>query len=504
MAPQVPHFFDALHPKIEDIQRSFDYTRLLEKAVAKLFNPGIMQGFQLQEVTNSHASITYMIGTGSALSTAGTIMDVLSTDTVASFQFTIYPTTDNNKDVWLYLSSTQNLDPRIDLGGKTDVTATLEVYSLFIGIETSIPGYTANLVRVKLMNLGTIADSSGSVFSAAIYNYALGSLTHDGYSTNGVYHGTPLNGSAALIDGTVSNPKIAAIQPGNINGTAANYVEVGTPSPKYFPYNTPNPNGYGITIHNIANNNVNRAKLSKTTDLAFGGAAVGTDELRDASVTAQKLANGAIVQTAMGGGYNLLPAGVVLPWAGIVNCPIGFRICNGDLVTDIDYPELYAAIGWQWTWAAADMITTTISGVTMHYFRLPDLRGKFLRGAQLDRSGGGDPEANSRTYVNRNITATITGLASVQIGAIPSHSHTYTARWTSNNTHNHQIGGTVAKGAADPNFDTQSVDLTGGVESRPTNVGIGYIICTGTRIDASLASNVLPSNGGELTRTLGY
>ena len=501
MAPQVPHFFDALHPKIEDIQRSFDYTRLLEKAVAKLFNPGIMQGFQLQEVTNSHASITYMIGTGSALSTAGTIMDVLSTDTVASFQFTIYPTTDNNKDVWLYLSSTQNLDPRIDLGGKTDVTATLEVYSLFIGIETSIPGYTANLVRVKLMNLGTIADSSRGVFSAAIYNYALGSLTHVGYSTNGVYHGTPLNGSAALIDGTVSNPKIAAIQPGNINGTAANYVEVGTPSPKYFPYNTSNPNGYGITIHNIANNNVNRAKLSKTTDLAFGGAAVGTDELRDASVTAQKLANGAIVQTAMGGGYNLLPAGVILPWAGGLICPTGFKFCDGSLLYSSDYPELFAAIGYIWTWNPTEIAAGNSS--TFYEFRLPDLRGKFLRGAQLTRSTGGDVNS-SRVSINPSGMALAQGIGSYQTDDTRSHLHSLLLN----------TSGPGGSGSAHNTSDSGSAQLTGGIatagiagfETRPSNIGIGYIIATGTRNDTSFGFST-PSPGGlpmDILRPAGY
>src|SRR5262245_53637073 len=64
---------------------------------------------------------------------------------------------------------------------------------------------------------------------------------------------------------------------------------------------------------------------------------------------------------------NSVPAGSILPFAGDV-VPPGFLLCDGTEVLRNDYPRLYTAIGESWG------ATTTFT------FRVPDLRGRFMRG----------------------------------------------------------------------------------------------------------------------------
>ncbi|WP_289740919.1 tail fiber protein [Muribaculum intestinale] len=71
------------------------------------------------------------------------------------------------------------------------------------------------------------------------------------------------------------------------------------------------------------------------------------------------------------------PLGVVQMWAG-ATVPEGYLLCNGQELRAADYPELYQALGNTFNTAASASGTryTTPSG----YFRLPDLRGRFVVG----------------------------------------------------------------------------------------------------------------------------
>lgn len=69
------------------------------------------------------------------------------------------------------------------------------------------------------------------------------------------------------------------------------------------------------------------------------------------------------------------PAGAVMPFAGTV-APAGWLACDGSAISRATYVELFAAIGI--VWGAGDGATT---------FNLPDLRGRFPRGA--GNSGNG-------------------------------------------------------------------------------------------------------------------
>lgn len=64
-------------------------------------------------------------------------------------------------------------------------------------------------------------------------------------------------------------------------------------------------------------------------------------------------------------------------WAG-VKVPEGYALCDGAALRASDYPELYAAIGTAFNSAVNynGSQNTTQSG----FFRLPDLRGRFVVG----------------------------------------------------------------------------------------------------------------------------
>lgn len=71
------------------------------------------------------------------------------------------------------------------------------------------------------------------------------------------------------------------------------------------------------------------------------------------------------------------PLGIVQLWAGIT-VPDGYALCDGRLLSTKDYPDLYKALGTTFNnaYSANGTRYTTVSG----YFRLPDLRGRFVVG----------------------------------------------------------------------------------------------------------------------------
>ena len=72
---------------------------------------------------------------------------------------------------------------------------------------------------------------------------------------------------------------------------------------------------------------------------------------------------------------NLVPAGAMMPYAGL-NPPDGWLLCDGSIVSNSDYPKLFAAIGYTYG-------KSLVSG----QFKLPDLRGRMAIGFD-DMSNG--------------------------------------------------------------------------------------------------------------------
>jgi len=136
--------------------------------------------------------------------------------------------------------------------------------------------------------------------------------------------------------------------------------------------------------------------------------AVGTDHIKDNSVTAAKL-NSAAVSV-------LMPTSTILPYAGSA-APTGYFLCDGSAKSRTTYAGLFAIIGT--TYGVGDGSTT---------FNIPDLRGRVIAGQ--DDMGGSS--ANRLTTAKSGINGDNLGafggledhlLTAAQSG-LPAHKHT--------------------------------------------------------------------------------
>jgi microcystin-dependent protein len=104
--------------------------------------------------------------------------------------------------------------------------------------------------------------------------------------------------------------------------------------------------------------------------------------------------------------------GMIQMWAGSKSAvPAGWLMCDGTSVSQTQYSDLYAAIGYSFGANATDGM-----------FFLPDLRGRFIRGA--DDGSGNDPDADTRYDMNDS-NASASGVGSVQSSALQDHQHDY-------------------------------------------------------------------------------
>lgn len=117
----------------------------------------------------------------------------------------------------------------------------------------------------------------------------------------------------------------------------------------------------------------------------------------------------------MGGG---LPAGTILPFAGNTPPP-GYLLCDGALVNETQYPELFAAIGTAWC-----------SGAGAGDFRVPDLRGRFMRGAD---DGANRDEIGVRTA--SNVGGSAIGVGSLQGDATRRPNNSFVTNVAGEHTH---------------------------------------------------------------------
>ena len=161
------------------------------------------------------------------------------------------------------------------------------------------------------------------------------------------------------------------------------------------------------------------------------------------------------------------PAGAIMAFAG-TSVPTGWLACEGQAVSQTTYAALFAAIGTTWD----------IGGEGAGNFRLPDLRGMFLRGAGTNATGSssgavGQPVSDyaADTYLNHSHTDA-------------GHTHGFQGSGfyfgTTGATAGLLGGGsgigqqtTTASGTASINTST-----TGGTETKPKNYGVLYIIKT--------------------------
>ena len=190
----------------------------------------------------------------------------------------------------------------------------------------------------------------------------------------------------------------------------------------------------------------------ESAEIASG--AVGSDEIEDGAIVRADLSTDVLNAT--------VPAGSIMPFAGPgANIPAGWLLCDGNAVDSTVYPSLFAAIGTAWGDGSDDGLTETD-------FRLPDLRGQFLRGVANGKAT--DPDRTSRVAQNAGgNSGDLVG--SQQDDEFKAHTHAGPVRQIGGITY--QPGPNTGADGLEPKTPTGS---TGGSETRPKNVYVNYII----------------------------
>lgn len=199
--------------------------------------------------------------------------------------------------------------------------------------------------------------------------------------------------------------------------------------------------------------------------------AIESDELKDGAVTSADLADGGVEEVDLSIGLQnrlamgLMPAGMVMPFAGPTNTiPVGWLLCDGSAVSSAQYPNLFAAIGAAWGDASDDGFTETD-------FRLPEMRGLFLRG--VDHGAGNDPNAGSRMA-----TGVFSGsvVGSRQSDAFKAHAHDLYGMGDADERGDHWNYIGPGHNSSVKIYNNNPIKNKGGSETRPKNVYVNYVI----------------------------
>lgn len=199
-----------------------------------------------------------------------------------------------------------------------------------------------------------------------------------------------------------------------------------------------------------------------------------------------------------------VPAGTIIAYAGS-GVPTGWSLCDGSTLSQTTYAQLFANISSTWNTSANPLTGSAYSAPTAGSFRIPDLRGAFLRGA------GGPNAAGVTTTLGAfqaDTTAknglAVTNNAVTSLGQSNTHSHTDSGHTHGNNGGNFattiasgQAGGgsafaavnswqattnsasaVIGNASADHTHSvTSNVTLgNGDAESRPDNQGVRWLI----------------------------
>lgn len=170
-----------------------------------------------------------------------------------------------------------------------------------------------------------------------------------------------------------------------------------------------------------------------------------------------------------------LPSGLIFPYGG-TTAPTGYLLCDGTSYLRTTYAALFTAIG---------VAFGTADGT---HFNVPDLRGRFLRGK--DGATARDPDAAGRTAIK---TGGNTGdnVGSLEDDSFQGHLHSLydsengsgklgvTLNTNTGNSSlrtiesNSSVGGTAY---AEDTGISGAVTPKAGIETRPKNVNVNYII----------------------------
>jgi hypothetical protein len=189
--------------------------------------------------------------------------------------------------------------------------------------------------------------------------------------------------------------------------------------------------------------------------VAIENEGVDTTEIADDAVTTDKIADGAVTADKMAVGVGVTPTGTII-MAATADVPTGFLECDGASLSRETYAGLFAVIGT--TYGAADGST----------FKVPDYRGRFLRG--WAHGVAIDPDKATRTDRGDGTGGDVVG--SKQTDQFKGHSHTRPSHRypRTDDVFDHSFYRALG------NSYNASNNVSGGNETRPTNINVMYCI----------------------------
>ena len=188
-------------------------------------------------------------------------------------------------------------------------------------------------------------------------------------------------------------------------------------------------------------------------------------------------------------GGSLVPTGTVLAYAGQTS-PTGWLVCDGTAYNQSDYADLFSALGSIYNTQTNPTTGLAWAAPSATQFRVPDLRGLFLRGAGTPSGqstvtvGGHQAQATAKNGLSNSSSSVA---ASGSTSTDGSHSHT-TPGGVQGGSGGFTKADTASQGGPSTNSagshsHTVSVSgtaaaqtITGDPETRPMNRGVTYII----------------------------
>ena len=177
--------------------------------------------------------------------------------------------------------------------------------------------------------------------------------------------------------------------------------------------------------------------------------------------------------TAQGAGAGLFPVGGIIPWAGAVGVaiPVGWLLCDGQIVSTVTYGDLFSVIGTEYN----------LNPVPANTFSIPNLIDKIPYGGTAGNVGNevgdnaivGVVTGTAAVTITGNAAVTLSGTASVTIGIgnLPEHTHSLTGVSIGGGEHGHTILADQDSGSGDSKGIQLTQDPTSAYDCQPNGNG---------------------------------
>ena len=376
--------------------------------------------------------------------------------------------------------------PDYDIENSTGAQVRTDINLVLDAVKTCNSGSADPPLPVEFMLYGDESDKILKIYSTTNSQFTeIGNINEDNLGLLPINGNTAMQGALKLSDGAVNAPSLTFNTDTDTGffKNASNVIGVTTGGIQRFTVGS-----YGIELRNGAvfefrkGNNANFTAFTASESISENRTYTLPPAVVDGGFLKTNASGVLTFETIAG-----VPTGSVFCRA-VTTVPDGYLECNGDKKSRLEFAALYAVIGTQYN----------TGGETDQEFRLPDLRGEFIRG--LDNGRGVD--------LNR-------GINDPQTADNNSHSHGYTNTGitVSGADHNHNIRGLslqpsianvgitlgsgqgyqigyrtnddVLTGDAIKNSNTLSMSGNVGItispdgsEARPRNIAMMYIIKT--------------------------